>query len=99
MSISLNIIWIVSKLYNIYSSAEEEEKTDKIKAVNRNIFADECRQFLRKLYQNEAKFMKLLFPVLKNVTASEKCPLDALFMENIPVTPPIVRPVSNYDLS
>ncbi|XP_017866097.1 PREDICTED: DNA-directed RNA polymerase I subunit RPA1 [Drosophila arizonae] len=66
---------------------------------NKVIFADECRRYLRKIYENYPEFLKLLVPVL-NLNSSESSPsedyspVDIFFMDTIPVTPPRARPMN-----
>lgn len=79
----------------VFYENQEDEKADKIKATNRPIFADECRDYLRKLYTNESSFLELLFPVI-GASKGPTCPFDSLFMDVIPVTPPNTRPVRNF---
>ncbi|TDG42262.1 hypothetical protein AWZ03_011321 [Drosophila navojoa] len=66
---------------------------------NKVIFADECRRYLRKIYENYPELLKLLVPVL-NLNRSDSSPsddyspVDIFFMDTIPVTPPRVRPMN-----
>ncbi|KAH8327289.1 hypothetical protein KR074_009351 [Drosophila pseudoananassae] len=65
---------------------------------NKVVFADECRRYLREIYNNYPELLKLLVPVLAlsntDSTDSGRSPVDMFFMEAIPVTPPRARPMN-----
>lgn len=66
-----------------------------ISGQHKVIFADECRKFLRQIYENYPELLKLLFPILKLAGKSndqEFRPVDIFFMDTVPVTPPKARP-------
>lgn len=81
-----------SDVKNFYQ--DKPENADKVKAANLPILANECREYLRKIWMSNASFLKLFFPILNNHQHSELHPTDSLFMDLIPVTPPNVRPVN-----
>ncbi|XP_030388512.1 DNA-directed RNA polymerase I subunit RPA1 isoform X2 [Scaptodrosophila lebanonensis] len=62
---------------------------------NKIIFADECRRYLRQIYEHYPELLQLLIPVLKlqSKPSSEVSPVDIFFMEALPVTPPRARPL------
>lgn len=66
------------------------------KTVNKAILADECREYLRKVYETHADLLQLLFPVLKFGPDSNESAVDMFFMDVIPVPPPIVRPANKF---
>ncbi|KAH8305928.1 hypothetical protein KR018_004137 [Drosophila ironensis] len=65
---------------------------------NKVVFADECRRYLREIYNNYPELLKLLIPVLalnrSEAAEGNYCPVDIFFMEAIPVTPPRARPMN-----
>ncbi|XP_037942906.1 DNA-directed RNA polymerase I subunit RPA1 [Teleopsis dalmanni] len=61
------------------------------------VLADECRKYLRSIYENNSKLLKLLFPILNLYSTNDigdSCATDLFFMSTIPVTPPKARPVN-----
>lgn len=68
------------------------DEVEEIRGANKILFAEECREYLKSLFENDGEFLKLLFPVLKNTTDRE---FNIFFMDILPVIPPIVRP-ANY---
>lgn len=60
---------------------------------NKVVFADECRGYLRKIYENYPELLKLLVPVL-GLSSGGSSPVDIFFMDAIPVTPPKSRPMN-----
>ncbi|XP_071859536.1 RNA polymerase I subunit RpI1 [Bombus fervidus] len=56
------------------------------------IMPDQSKDYLRKLWQNERDFLKVLIPCFGMVDI--EYPTDIFFFEVIPVLPPIVRPVN-----
>lgn len=56
------------------------------------IMPDQSKEYLRRLWNNEKDFLKLIIPCL-DLTDIEY-PTDVFFLEVIPVLPPIVRPVN-----
>lgn len=60
---------------------------------NKVVFADECRGYLRKIYENYPELLKLLVPVL-SLSSGGSSPVDIFFMDAIPVTPPKARPMN-----
>ncbi|KAH8253394.1 hypothetical protein KR032_005263 [Drosophila birchii] len=65
---------------------------------NKVIFADECRRYLRQIYENYPELLKLLVPVLSlsntDATDGDRSPVDLFFMDTLPVTPPRARPMN-----
>ncbi|XP_015182840.1 PREDICTED: DNA-directed RNA polymerase I subunit RPA1 [Polistes dominula] len=62
------------------------------KLENVIIMPDQSKEYLRKLWQNEEDFIKMIIPCLSNV--KEEYATDIFFFDVIPVLPPIVRPVN-----
>nr|XP_034196000.1 DNA-directed RNA polymerase I subunit RPA1 [Osmia lignaria] len=56
------------------------------------ILPDQSKEYLRKLWQNEGDFLKVIIPCFGMVDI--EYPTDIFFFEVIPVLPPIVRPVN-----
>ncbi|KAI4482207.1 hypothetical protein M0804_008758 [Polistes exclamans] len=56
------------------------------------IMPDQSKEYLRKLWQNEEDFIKIIIPCLNNVKAEYAT--DVFFFDVIPVLPPIVRPIN-----
>lgn len=56
------------------------------------IMPDQSKDYLRKLWQNEKNFLKVIIPCFGMVDI--EYPTDIFFFEVIPVLPPIVRPVN-----
>ncbi|XP_076181654.1 RNA polymerase I subunit RpI1 [Ptiloglossa arizonensis] len=56
------------------------------------LMPDQSKEFLRKLWQNETDFLKVIIPCFGMVDI--EYPTDIFFLEIIPVLPPIVRPVN-----
>lgn len=73
---------------------EQPEHAEQIKSANLPILASECRDYLRKIWELNSSFLKLIYPILSD-NSSTKFPTDSFFMDLVPVTPPIVRPVSS----
>ncbi|XP_075169735.1 RNA polymerase I subunit RpI1 [Haematobia irritans] len=74
--------------------ARFNDKED-VSGQHKVILADECRKFLRQVYENYPELLHLFFPVLTMVGRSNEsgfCPVDIFFMDTIPVTPPKARP-------
>ncbi|ALC41779.1 RpI1 [Drosophila busckii] len=67
---------------------------------NKVVFADECRRYLKQIYDNYPELLKLLLPVLSLnsnssiAEGSDVSPIDIFFMGTIPVTPPRARPMN-----
>ncbi|XP_055901789.1 DNA-directed RNA polymerase I subunit RPA1 [Eupeodes corollae] len=61
--------------------------------TNKVVLADECRQYLREINKRYSTLLKLLFPIFKSASELEH-PVDILFMNIIPVTPPRSRPTN-----
>lgn len=68
----------------------------KVRSVNKAIIADECRDYLRRIYEMHEDTLKLLFPVLQHCPEDIECPMDIFFMDVIPVPPPVVRPANKF---
>ncbi|KAK2581870.1 hypothetical protein KPH14_002333 [Odynerus spinipes] len=56
------------------------------------IMPDQSKEYLRKLWQNEKEFLKVIIPCLSNLNTENAT--DVLFFDVVPVLPPIVRPVN-----
>ncbi|XP_039302189.1 DNA-directed RNA polymerase I subunit RPA1 isoform X2 [Solenopsis invicta] len=56
------------------------------------IMPDQSKEYLRRLWENERDFLKIIVPCLELVDI--EYPTDVFFFEVIPVLPPIVRPVN-----
>lgn len=67
-----------------------------MRSVNKAIIADECREYLRKIYELQDEILDLLFPVLKHCPKELDFPMDIFFMDVIPVPPPVVRPANKF---
>lgn len=64
--------------------------------MNKALLADECRGYLREVYDKHEDILKVLFPVLKHAPLSVISPVDIFFMDIIPVPPPVVRPANKF---
>lgn len=81
----------IPNIYIIFRFSDKEGLSGQHKVI----LADECRKFLRQVYENHPEMLKLFFPVLQLVCKSKNtdfCPVDIFFMDTIPVTPPKARP-------
>lgn len=58
--------------------------------------ADECRGYLREVFDKHEDALKVLFPVLQHAPANIESPVDIFFTEIIPVPPPNVRPANKF---
>ncbi|KNC24906.1 DNA-directed RNA polymerase I subunit RPA1 [Lucilia cuprina] len=93
-----NIRYLHRKLVYYMSISEIKSKfenVDEPSGQHKVIFADECRKFLRQVYNNYPELMQLLFPILNiNLKSNDQdaSPVDIFFMDTIPVTPPKARP-------
>ncbi|KZC10083.1 PREDICTED: DNA-directed RNA polymerase I subunit RPA1 [Dufourea novaeangliae] len=56
------------------------------------VMPDQSKEYLRKLWENEKDFLKVIIPCFGMVDI--EYPTDVFFFEVIPVLPPIVRPVN-----
>lgn len=66
------------------------------KTVNKVLLADECREYMRKVYDMHENLLKLLFPVLMHAPEGVDIATDIFFMDVIPVPPPLVRPANKF---
>ncbi|CAD6991779.1 unnamed protein product [Ceratitis capitata] len=90
-----NIRYLYRKLVYYITAAEMKNIMPEVQQTvgqNKSIFADECRKFLRQIYDNYPELLKLLFPLLKLNASGNICPVDIFFMDTIPVIPPKARP-------
>ncbi|XP_013113377.2 DNA-directed RNA polymerase I subunit RPA1 [Stomoxys calcitrans] len=93
-----NVRYMHHKLVYYVSVAEMRSKfgdKEGVPGQHKVILADECRKFLRQVYENYSEILKLFFPVLTLVGKSSEhgfSPIDIFFMDTIPVTPPKARP-------
>lgn len=78
--------------FTIFSS--RNDSFSRTKTVNKAILADECREYLRKVYDAHSDLMKLLFPVLEHAPDDVESAIDIFFMDIIPVPSPLVRPAN-----
>lgn len=67
-----------------------------MKTVNKAILADECRDYLRKVYDMHLEVLELLYPVLKHAPKDVETAVDVFFMDVIPVPSPLVRPANKF---
>lgn len=56
------------------------------------IMPDQSKEYMRRLWNNERDFIRIIIPCLESVDI--EYPTDIFFFEVIPVLPPIVRPVN-----
>lgn len=68
----------------------------KVRSVNKAILADECREYLRKIFDMHEDILRLLFPVLRYCPSEIEFPMDIFFLDVIPVPPPVVRPANKF---
>lgn len=83
----------------IFSIALRNESLDargRSKTLNKVLLADECREYLRKVYDMHDDALKLLFPVLMHAPEDVEYAIDIFFMDVIPVPSPIVRPANKF---
>lgn len=66
------------------------------KTINKAILADECREYLRKVYDMHEDLLKLLFPVLQYAPPEVEYAVDTFFMDIMPVPPPLIRPANKF---
>lgn len=66
------------------------------KTINKAILADECREYMRKVYDTHRDVLKLLFPVLMHAPADIEYAVDIFFMDVIPVPAPLIRPANKF---
>lgn len=64
--------------------------------MNKALLADECREYLRKVFDMHEDILKLLFPVLMHAPDDVEYGIDIFFMDIIPVPPPLVRPANKF---
>lgn len=72
------------------------ESLGRNKHVNKAVLADECREYLRKVYETHADVLKLLFPVLMQAPPDVESAIDIFFMDVIPVPSPLIRPANKF---
>uniref|UniRef100_A0A182QAF2 DNA-directed RNA polymerase subunit n=1 Tax=Anopheles farauti TaxID=69004 RepID=A0A182QAF2_9DIPT len=89
------IRWSQSDKKAFFGKKGNENPTDEeIRASNEVMLASDCKEFLRKLYDNAGSLLKLLFPVLTTINSAVlSYPTDIFFMDVVPVPPPKTRPV------
>ncbi|EFN81707.1 DNA-directed RNA polymerase I subunit RPA1 [Harpegnathos saltator] len=85
---------MTTKLNNSKDSAPKEMVSSTVvhKLETVMIMPDQSKEYLRKLWNNEKDFLKLIIPCLDLMDI--EYPTDVFFLEVIPVLPPIVRPVN-----
>ncbi|XP_003705866.1 RNA polymerase I subunit RpI1 [Megachile rotundata] len=88
-----------NKIMTIKTPNEDEKKIEKVrsrgtihKLETTMILPDQSKEILRKLWENEGNFLKIILPCFGMVDI--EYPTDVFFFEVIPVLPPIVRPVN-----
>lgn len=64
------------------------------RAADVPVLPEECRDYLRNIYKENAEILSLLFPSLK-AHSKLKHPVDICFTDVIPVTPINTRPVGS----
>lgn len=82
----------------VYSDNQDDDIPDKtkVKQTNAAILADECREYLRQIYEMNEDCFGLLFPVLKYCSPNLDLPVDAFFTDVVPVPPATVRMVNMH---
>lgn len=75
------------------NKSELKNDTPELKTTNKAILPDECRQYLKNIYQHNAEVLTSIFPVLKHCSKNVNNPTDVFFFDVIPVIPSTVRPV------
>ncbi|KAK9309722.1 hypothetical protein QLX08_000714 [Tetragonisca angustula] len=80
----------ISESSNTSTTAQSRKTIHKMDTVL--IMPDQSKEYLRKFWQNEKDFLKVLTPCFGMVDI--EYPTDIFFFEVIPVLPPIVRPVN-----
>lgn len=66
------------------------------KTVSKALLADECRDYMRRVYEMHEDVLKLLYPVLMHAPDDIEHAIDIFFMDTIPVPPPLVRPANKF---
>lgn len=85
--------------YNLlmfHYSYNRNDTLGRAKTVSKALLADECREYLRKVYDMHDDLLKLLFPVLMHAPEDVEYAIDIFFMDVIPVPPPLVRPANKF---
>lgn len=82
------VIYIPKKEMENRSTGQE---TEEIKAANKPLFAEECRNYMKQLCKNDGDFLRQLYPVLRNTTDND---YNIFFMDVMPVIPPNARPTN-----
>lgn len=86
-------------MFTINLICSEAQNTDvanrsKIRSTNKAILADECREYLRRLYEINEELLPLLLPVLKYASSNLEYPVDVFFTDVVPVIPSTARPAN-----
>lgn len=90
---------LVPKPISIFRRCSEAQNTDaanrsKIRSTNKAILADECREYMRRLYETNDELLPLLLPVLRYASTNLEYPVDIFFSDVVPVIPSTARPAN-----
>lgn len=88
--------WDKFSLFCSFFHLRDESIGGRSKTVNKAVLADECREYLRKVYDMHEDVLKLLFPVLMHAPDDVESTIDIFFMDVIPVPPPLIRPANKF---
>lgn len=83
------MIWINSEAQNT-----DDANRSKIKSTSKAILADECREYMRRMYEVNDELLTLLLPVLRFASINLESPVDIFFIDVVPVTPAPSRPAN-----
>lgn len=73
------------------NAAEQEDQVGNQKSSIKTIVANECRDILRGIFENDGDLLTLMYPVL----IRKENPSNIFFMDVIPVIPPNFRPANH----
>ncbi|XP_055383331.1 DNA-directed RNA polymerase I subunit RPA1, partial [Condylostylus longicornis] len=76
-------------------AGNNEDKGKDSSSPNKVVFANECQDYLRKIFKENSEILQEIFPIFKIASNSLYSPVDIFFMDTILVTPPSARPC-NY---
>lgn len=79
-----------------FFSNESFDARGRAKTINKAILADECRDYMRRVYELHEDVLRLLYPVLMHAPDEVESAVDIFFMDTIPVPPPLVRPANKF---
>ncbi|KAL7035470.1 hypothetical protein ACKWTF_008392 [Chironomus riparius] len=69
------------------STMDEDDMSQK--SSTKVIMANECREYMKEIMENDGDFLKIMFPILGKAKGN---PFDVFFMDIVPVISPIWRP-------